>query len=75
MFSFADEFNLSWFSTLRAKWRPVGKQVKIPTTVRPISHSSIGAIAYQRGENFVLVKRHKRRQEIVNFLQVPVDKN
>jgi hypothetical protein len=24
MFSFADEFNLSWFSTLHAKWCPVG---------------------------------------------------
>jgi putative transposase len=31
----ADEFNLSWFPTLRAMWSPKGQQVMIPTPGQP----------------------------------------
>jgi hypothetical protein len=35
VFYYADEFNLSWFPTLRAMWSPVGQQVMIPTPAQP----------------------------------------
>src|SRR5947207_3361236 len=75
VFSYADEFNLSWFPTLRAMWSPKGQQVKIPTPAQPTRHYGVGAVNYHTGETVVLIKRHKRRQEIAEFLQTLVDKH
>ena len=75
MFYYADEFNLSWFPTLRAMWSPKGQQVKIPTPAQPTRHYGIGAVNYHSGETVVLVKRHKRRREIAELLQALVDKH
>jgi transposase len=75
VFYYADEFNLSWFPTLRAMWSPKGQQVKIPTPAQPTRHYGIGAVNYHTGETVVLVKRHKRREEIAEFLQALVDKH
>ena len=58
MFYYADEFNLSWFPTLRAMWSPKGQQVMIPTPAQPTKHYGIGAVNYYTGETVVLVKRH-----------------
>ena len=75
MFYYADEFNLSWFPTLRAMWSPKGQQVMIPTPAQPTRHYGIGAVNYHTGETVVLVKRHKRRREIAELLQALVDKH
>jgi putative transposase len=75
VFYYADEFNLSWFPTLRAMWSPKGQQVKTPTPAQPTRHYGIGAVNYHTGETVVLVKRHKRRREIAEFLQALVDKH
>jgi hypothetical protein len=74
VFYYADEFNLSWLPTLRAIWSPKGQQVMIPTPGQPNTHYVIGAINYHTGETTVLVRRHKRRQEIAELLQALVDK-
>jgi transposase len=71
----ADEFNLSWFPTLRALWSPKGQQVMIPTPAQPTKHYGIGAVDYDTGETVVLVKRHKRRQEIAELLDALLDKH
>lgn len=75
MFYYADEFNLSWFPTLRAMWSPKGQQVMIQTPAQPTRHYGIGAVNYHTGETVVLVKRHKRRREIAEVLQALVDKH
>ena len=75
MFYYADEFNLSWFPTLRAMWSPKGQQVMIPTPAQPTKHYGIGAVNYYSGETVVLFKRHKRRKEIAELLQALVDKH
>ena len=75
VFYYADEFNLSWFPTLRAMWSPKGQQVKIPTPAQPTRHYGVGAVNYHTGETVVLIKRHKRRQEIAEYLQTLVDKH
>jgi transposase len=56
-------------------WSPQGQQVKIPTPAQPTRHYGIGAVNSQSGETVVLVKGHKRRQEIAEFLQALVDKH
>ena len=75
MFYYADEFNLSWMPTLRAMWSPKGQQVMIPTPAQPTRHYGIGAVNYHTGETVVLIKPHKRRQEIAELLQALVDKH
>ena len=50
VFSYADEFNLSWFPTLRAMWSPKGQQVMIPTPAQPTKHYGIGAVNYHTGK-------------------------
>ncbi|HEY1352163.1 MAG TPA: IS630 family transposase [Ktedonobacteraceae bacterium] len=75
VFYYADEFNISWLPTLRAMWSPKGQQVMIQTPAQPTRHYGIGAVNDQTGETVVLVKRHKRRQEIAELLQALVDKH
>jgi transposase len=75
VFYYADEFNLSWFPTLRAMWSPKGQQVMIPTPAQPTKHYGIGAVDYHTGETVVLVKRHKRRKEIAELLDALVEKH
>jgi hypothetical protein len=72
VFYYADEFNLSWFPTLRAMWSPKGQQVMIPTPAQPTKHYGIGAVDYHTGETVVLLKRHKRRQEIAELCRSAV---
>jgi len=75
VFYYADEFNLSWFPTLRAMWSPKGQQVMIPTPGQPDKYYGIGAVNYHTGESVVLFQRRKRRQEIAQLLQALVDKH
>jgi transposase len=75
VFYYADEFNLSWFPTLRAMWSPKGQQVLIPTPAQPTKHYGIGAVDYHTGATVVLLKRHQRRKEIAELLEVLVDKH
>ena len=75
MFYYADEFNISWYPTLQAMWSPKGQQVMIPTPAQPTKHYGIGAVDYHRGDTVVLVKRHKRRQEIAELLEALLEKH
>src|SRR5258708_17528172 len=75
VFYYADEFNLSWFPTLRAMWSPKGQQVMIPTPAQPTKHYGIGAVDYRSGETVVLLKRRKRRKEIAELLDALVEKH
>ncbi len=75
MFYYADEFNLSWFPTLRAMWSPVGQQVMIPTPGQPDKYYGIGAVNYYTGESVVLFQRHKRRKEIALLLEALLEKH
>ena len=73
MFYYADEFNISWYPTLQAMWSPKGQQVMIPTPAQPTKHYGIGAVDYHHGDTVVLMKRHKRRQEIAELLEALLD--
>lgn len=53
-FYYADEFNPSWFPTLRALWSSVGQQVMFPTPGQPTKRHGIGALNYHTGETAVL---------------------
>jgi transposase len=75
VFYYADEFNLSWFPTLRAMWSPKGQQVMIPTPGQPDKYYGIGAVNYHTGESVVLFERRKRRQEIAQLLEALVHKH
>ena len=75
MFYYADEFNLSWLPTLRRMWSPVGQQVMIDTPHQPYKRYGLGAVNYHTGETVVLVRRHKRRQEVAELLQALLDKH
>jgi hypothetical protein len=75
VFYYADEFNLSWFPTLRAMWSPKGQQVMIPTPAQPTKHYGIEDVDYSTGETVVLLKRHKRRKEIAELLDALVEKH
>lgn len=74
-FYYADEFNLSWFPTLRAMWSPKGQQVMIPTPGQPDKYYGIGAVNYHTGETVVLFRLHKRRREIAELLQALLDRH
>ena len=56
-------------------WSPKGQQVMIPTPAQPTKHYGIGAGNYHTGETVVLLKRHKRRQEIAELLEALLDKH
>lgn len=75
MFYYQDEFNLSWFPTLRAMWSPKGQQVMIPTPGQPDKYYGIGAVNYHTGECVVQFHRRKRRQEIASLLETLVQKH
>ena len=75
VFYYADEFNLSWFPTLRAMWSPKGQQVMIPTSGQPKKHYGLGAVNYHTGETVVLMRKRKRRSEIAQLLQALLDKH
>jgi putative transposase len=75
VFYYADEFNISWFPTLRAMWSPKGQQVMISTPGQPKRRYGIGGVNYHTGETVVLIRRRKRRREIAEFLQALVDKH
>jgi transposase len=75
VFYYADEFNLSWFPTLRAMWSPKGQQVMIPTPGQPDKYYGIGAVNYHTGESVVQFQRRKRRQEIAQLLEALVAKH
>jgi len=74
-FYYADEFNLSWFPTLRAMWSPRGQQVMIPTPGQPTKQYGIGAVNYHTGETVVPFHRHKRRKEIAQLLEALVEQH
>ena len=75
VFYYADEFNLSWFPTLRAMLSPKGQQVMIPTPGQPDKYYGIGAINYHTGETVVQFQRHKRREEIAQLLEALLEKH
>jgi transposase len=75
VFYYADEFNLSWFPTLRAMWSPKGQHVMIPTPGQPDTYYGIGAVNYHTGESVVLFRRRKRREEIAQLLEALVEKH
>lgn len=75
MFYYADEFNLSWFPTLRAMWSPKGQQVMIPTPQQPDKYYGIGAVNYYTGETVVHFQRNKRRKEIAQLLEALLQKH
>lgn len=75
MFYYADEFNVSWFPTLRAMWSPKGQQVMIRTPGQPKKHYGIGAVNYHTGETVVIFRKRKRRREIAELLHMLVDKH
>src|SRR5512135_465350 len=75
VFYYADEFNLSWFPTLRAMLSPKGQQVMIPTPRQPDKYYGIGAVNYHTGETIVILRRGKRRVEIAQLLQALLDKH
>ena len=75
VFYYADEFNISWYPTLRAMWSPKGQQVMIPTPGQPKKHYGIGGVNYHTGEMVTLVRKRKRRLEIAEFLQTLLDKH
>jgi transposase len=75
VFYYADEFNLSWFPTLRAMWSPKGQQVMIPTPGQPDKYYGIGAVNYHTGETIVQFQRHKRRREIAQLLETLLERH
>jgi putative transposase len=75
VFYYADEFNLSWFPTLRAMLSPKGQQVMIPTPGQPDKYYGIGAVNYHTGETVVQFQRHKRRKEIAQLLEALLEKH
>jgi putative transposase len=75
VFYYADEFNLSWFPTLRAMWSPKGQQIMIPTPGQPDKYYGIGAVNYHTGECVVQFSRRKRRKEIAQLLETLVEKH
>jgi putative transposase len=56
-------------------WSPKGQQVMIRTPGQPTKHYGIGAVNYQTGETMVIVRKHKRRREIAELLQLLLDKH
>jgi hypothetical protein len=55
-------------------WSPKGQQVMIPMPGQPKIHYGLGSVNYHTGETVVIIRRHKRRQEVVELLQALLDK-
>ena len=47
----------------------------IPTPGQPKVHYGLGAVNYHTGETVVIIRRHKRRQEVAELLQTLLDKH
>lgn len=47
----------------------------IRTPGQPTKHYGIGAVNYHTGETTVIIRKHKRRREIAELLQLLVDKH
>lgn len=47
----------------------------IPTPGQPKVHYGLGAVNYHTGETVVIIRRHKRRQEVAELLQALLDKH
>lgn len=75
MFYYADEFNVSWFPTLKAMWSPIGQQVMIRTPRQPTKRYGIGGVNYHTGETLVIFRRRKRRPQIAEFLFLLLEKH
>jgi hypothetical protein len=75
IFYYLDELNLNWFPTLCSIWSPKGQQVMIRTPGQPKKHYGIGVVNYHTGVNLVIFRKHKRRREIAELLQMLVDKH
>jgi transposase len=75
VFYYADEFNVSWLSTLRNLWSPKGQQVMVPTPGQPKVHYGLGAVNYHTGETVVLIRRRKRRKEVAELLEALLEKH
>ena len=75
VFYYADEFNISWYPTLRALWSPVGRQVMVPTPAQPKRRYGLGAVNWHTGETVVLTRRRKRRREIAELLAALLEKH
>jgi putative transposase len=56
-------------------WSPKGQQVMIPTPGQPKSHYGLGAVNYHSGETVVLIRKHKRRQEMAELLQALLEQH
>lgn len=54
-------------------WSPKGQQVMIPTPKQPYRRYGIGGVNYHTGEAVVIVRRHKRRADIAEFLTLLLD--
>lgn len=66
---------MSWHPTLRAMWSPKGQQVMIRTPGQPKKHYGIGGVNYHTGQTVVIFRKHKRRQEMAELLQMLLDKH
>lgn len=75
MFYYADEFNLSWFPTLRALWSPRGQQIMISTPGQPTKRYGLGAVNYHSGETVVQFRTRKRRREVAELLDALMHKH
>ena len=47
----------------------------IPTPGQPKVHYGLGAVNYHTGETVVIIRKHKRRQEVAELLQALLDKH
>lgn len=56
-------------------WSPKGQQVMIPTPGQQARRYGLGAVNYHTGENIVITRRHKRRQEVAELLQALLEKH
>lgn len=56
-------------------WSPKGQQIMISTPHQPYKRYGIGGVNYHTGECVVIVRRHKRRSEIAEFLTLLLEKH
>jgi len=75
VFSYADEFNISWLPTLRALWSPRGQQVMVSTPMQPIRQYGLGAVNWYTGQTLVITRKHKRRREVAELLEALLERH
>lgn len=56
-------------------WSPKGQQVMIPTPGHSSRVYGIGGVNYHTGDTTIIVRKHKRRQEIAEFLTLLLEKH